>query len=144
MAAKREGYGRVLVDGRTRSAHVVALEEALGRRLRPKMKGCHKCDNKPCVRPSHLFEGTQKQNVRDCVVKGRHKNPVHIGEKHHFAVLTWADVAVIRKRAVTEPYEALGKEFGIGTRHVGRIVRYERWKGHGNEEQESGPACSTG
>ncbi len=32
---------------------------------------CHHCDNPSCVRPDHLFIGTQKDNVQDCIQKGR-------------------------------------------------------------------------
>lgn len=32
---------------------------------------CHRCDVRACVRPDHLFVGTQKDNMNDCVNKGR-------------------------------------------------------------------------
>lgn len=32
---------------------------------------CHTCDNSKCCNPSHLFLGTQKDNMHDCHVKGR-------------------------------------------------------------------------
>lgn len=34
---------------------------------------CHHCDNRLCVNPDHLFEGTDKDNVWDCIKKGRFK-----------------------------------------------------------------------
>lgn len=32
---------------------------------------CHHCDNPPCVRPDHLFLGTDADNIADCIAKGR-------------------------------------------------------------------------
>ncbi len=55
---------------------------------------CHSCDNPSCVNPDHLFIGTQKDNVRDCIKKGRFKN---IGETNCNAKLKDVDVLSIKK-----------------------------------------------
>jgi len=33
---------------------------------------CHKCDQPLCVNPHHLFLGSRKENIQDCIAKGRH------------------------------------------------------------------------
>lgn len=70
------GYG-VLAgdDGRNVAAHRLSLEISLGRSLGPGMCACHDCpggDDRGCVNPAHLFEGTRGDNNRDMVAKGRH------------------------------------------------------------------------
>lgn len=70
-AALRSGYGVFYADGRLHRAHRVSWEIANG----PIAEGllvCHRCDNRRCVRPDHLFLGTSTDNNRDMTEKGRH------------------------------------------------------------------------
>lgn len=53
---------------------------------------CHHCDNRPCMRPDHLFAGSRDENMADMVTKHRSAN----GERHGIAKLTDADVAEMR------------------------------------------------
>jgi hypothetical protein len=69
-----EGYGLLgarLVDGRYRMvyAHRIAWELLHGP---TELYILHSCDNRRCVNPAHLFEGSQKDNIMDAVAKGRH------------------------------------------------------------------------
>lgn len=127
--ARRLGYGRLLIQGRTRSAHIVAYEEAYGP-VPTGLKVMHRCDNPPCVRPDHLTIGTQAENVLDAVVKGRHKNPVMRGERHPLAKLSAIDVAEIRHRAAQGLTSTeIAKDFPITARSIRRVIAGHRWKG---------------
>jgi hypothetical protein len=67
--ATPSGYGKMRVSAQTVSAHRLAWRLVHGEEA-PNLV-CHKCDNKACVRPSHLFSGTHTDNMRDMVAKGR-------------------------------------------------------------------------
>ena len=69
-----DGYGRV--GGQ--QAHRVALSLDLGRPIREGMCVLHSCDNRPCVNPMHLREGTNAENVQDRVRRNRSAR----GESH--------------------------------------------------------------
>ena len=74
------GYGDFWFRGRTDSAHRVAWAIYNG----PIPEGlfvCHHCDNPKCVNPGHLFLGTNSENMKDCVAKGRHKPPNRWGKQ---------------------------------------------------------------
>ncbi len=70
-ATNKRGYGIVRYDGNNELAHRRSWLLATGN-LPADMDICHHCDNPPCVRPSHLFIGTDADNVADCVSKLRH------------------------------------------------------------------------
>ena len=65
------GHGRFRVEPHTESAHRIAFQLSSEERIPPGMAVCHRCDNPPCVRPSHLFLGTPSDNIREMHRKGR-------------------------------------------------------------------------
>ena len=70
---RRTHYGKFWLNGRTVSAHRAAYELAIG----PVPSGLlvlHHCDVRACVRPDHLFLGTQRDNMQDMSAKGRGRN----------------------------------------------------------------------
>lgn len=71
-ATGRGGYGYFQREPtRTVRAHRYALELVLGRPIGPGLIACHHCDNPPCVRPDHLYEGTYQRNAQDTVARRR-------------------------------------------------------------------------
>lgn len=66
------GYGMISIAGQKAMlySHRVALEIA-GVVIPEGMGALHTCDNPPCCNPAHLYPGTQKDNVRDMVERGR-------------------------------------------------------------------------
>lgn len=82
----------------------------------------HHCDNPICVRPNHLFLGTNADNMRDKAMKGR--------ARHNLAKLTPEQVLEIRARAATATvsHSMLAKEYGVQQTAISRIVRRDSWK----------------
>lgn len=86
---------------------------------------CHRCDVPNCVRPDHLFVGSQAENIADMFAKGRRPAPRgRFGSQNHKVTLTAAQVADIRRRG-GENQHALGREFGVSQSTVWRIQRGE-------------------
>jgi hypothetical protein len=63
------GYGKFYIEGKPFTAHRIAHH--LKRGSVADSHVLHMCDNPPCVRPSHLFLGTKKDNSQDMMAKGR-------------------------------------------------------------------------
>lgn len=112
----RDGYGMVNYGGRTRGAHRVAWELTNGR-IGPGLNVCHRCDNRLCIRPDHLFLGTQSENARDMWGKGR-----------NYALLCPDHVRAIRRAVELGVRQTvLAKWFGVSTVAVNNVIRGKRW-----------------
>jgi hypothetical protein len=63
------GYGHVYADGKNQLVARVAFALHYGHM--PTQMALHTCDNRPCINPLHLYDGTAKQNTADCIARGR-------------------------------------------------------------------------
>lgn len=123
------GYGRMAFNNRIDGAHRVAYQLFIG----PIEKGlfiCHHCDVKLCVRPDHLFAGTQKHNIQDCVRKGRLGHQRATGEIHGAAKLSNFLVKRIRQMYSSKLYSQteLARLFNIGQTAISSIVTRQTWR----------------
>lgn len=129
------GYGSFWDGTRHIQAHWFLLEAHPGAGY----EACHRCDNKLCVRPSHIFIGTRSDNVRDCVKKGRH-NPMpgyramllvrdYSGTKNHQSKLTDDQVAEIKAAPRAFGIQvALARKFNVSQSCISRIRLGQTWK----------------
>lgn len=87
----------------------------------------HKCDNPPCVNPSHLFLGTQRENVYDCIRKNR--RALLFGEAHGRAKLKERTVKLIRElhNDYGIPITPLSEWFGVRKQSVKKILENKNW-----------------
>lgn len=126
------GYGQLWNGSKVVLAHRVAFELMNG----PIPDGLcclHRCDNRACVNPLHLFLGSKKDNAQDMAKKGRQhlqKNPNKVrGENNYAAKLTNEDVSQIRAlwKTGTITQAAIAKQFHVDPSNISRIVNLHNW-----------------
>jgi len=88
------------------------------------MHALHTCDNPSCVNPDHLFSGTNADNMRDKVQKGRSRAPV--GEQNGHAILTERQVRRILKDP--RPYAEIAAQYNVAASTIGSIKQRYSWK----------------
>jgi hypothetical protein len=125
-----EGYGMFCDEtGATRKAHKTAYRLFVSD-IPKGLHILHRCDNRACVNPTHLYAGTHQQNMEDKRTRGRSAR--HIGSKHPRAKLTEQRVAEIRSK-VSQGFlhREIASEYGISRPTVSDIISHKSWR-HSN------------
>lgn len=143
-----QGYGNLFINKKNVAAHRLSFMIASG--TIPALYVCHKCDNRSCVNPDHLFLQTHSGNMEDMLKKGRQaagdrngsrkyperrpRGDTHIarlhpeimarGEGHVRCKITDANVAQLRADYATGQWTktALAKKYGISATQVYMIT----------------------
>jgi hypothetical protein len=134
-AADDFGYGVVGTGGRgmpNDRAHRITYKHFHGE-IPGGMFVCHECDVPSCCNPSHLFLGTNQDNVDDMVKKGRNSKPprnLHVaGSAHPGSKFTEAEVLDIREQnKMGVSMYSMAKKYGVSQSTMQRIVRGARYK----------------
>ena len=121
------GYGMIRRDSDPKGPRVVAHRLAWELTNGPIPKAllvCHRCDNRPCVNPSHLFLGTQADNIQDSIAKGRFNGHLHGRRK-----LSEGEVFEIRRRYTGSFGEQakLATEYRVGRSAICSILSGKSW-----------------
>lgn len=123
------GYGKVRLSGVLMDAHRAAWIAANGP-IPDGLYVLHRCDNRRCVNPEHLFLGTHSDNMKDAAAKGRLPQHCLRGTDNPHAKLTEAQVlevyALAHEGRMTQ--QQIADAYGIGRRRVGKIKHRLIWK----------------
>ncbi len=77
---------------------------------------CHRCDNPSCVRPDHLFLGTDAENTDDAIAKGRQSS-------HYKSKLTHVHTELVQLRTSGLTYVEIGRRYNADPSTVRKIVK---------------------
>jgi hypothetical protein len=123
----RHGYGQCSLDGKNRNASRAAYITHFGG-IADDLLVCHRCDNRACCNPAHLFAGTQADNVEDCRRKGRLVHRSGADHPRGTAKLNESLVRYARKRfAAGDSQSQIARDLGVHPSVLGRAVRGHSW-----------------
>jgi hypothetical protein len=123
------GYGNFSYKGKTVKSHRLMYEVYYAEPLE-NLHCLHKCDNRKCVNPLHLFSGTNLDNRKDKVQKGRCYTGNQKGENNGGSKLTDNQVREIRKLHISKKYTTskLGEMYNVHRSTISYIINNKTYK----------------
>jgi hypothetical protein len=118
-----DGYGRIRQKPHDHKAHRIGWHLRFGA-IPDGLCALHRCDNRRCVNPDHLFLGTRPDNSADMVAKRRSTR----GERNPAARLRTADVIAIRRQLVGGVRtRELAASYGVSPQTIRRLRGRRFW-----------------
>lgn len=125
---EKQGYGilNLRITGKYLKAHRASWEIHFGE-IPNNLCVCHKCDNRSCVNPSHLFLGIHQENMADMTVKKRYKNTK--GELNGRSKLTKEQVVEIlnmKNKGISQ--QKIANYYNVSQVRISMIFSGKSWK----------------
>jgi len=124
IGAKAKGYGVMSIDGQMKLTHRIAWEYVNGP-ISDGLHVLHLCDTPACIESSHLFLGTNSDNMADKVKKKRHT----WGSTQPTAKLTEPQVVEIKNLLAVGSFShrEIGEQFGVSKTTITSISIGRTW-----------------
>lgn len=125
----KSGYGRVtntklIKNIGTYYAHQLSYVLYKGMYDRDKQIICHRCDNRKCVNPAHLYVGTHQDNVADRMARTNS----YLGEYNPNVKLTNIAVMIVKRNSGNWSTKQLAEMFGCHMSTINKIKQGVTWR----------------
>lgn len=128
LSLHRDGYAKIKKGGFWQG-HRLSFAAYYPEEYDKDLLVLHKCHNRKCVNPKHLYQGTHSDNNKDTIEAGKGRNQFQCGELHPNSKVDKFLVQHLRKEfAYGKPVRQIANEFGLPRTTVSAICHRHSWR----------------